>query len=382
MTEKQKIKLELEKERIKGMREFENGLVREALGSSVSDSDVIVIAGIDEAGRGPLAGPVAAGACILPADHDILYLNDSKKLSAKKRDMLFDQIKEEALAWSVGLVDSARIDEINILQATYEAMRLAISQLKVPPTVLVNDAVTIPGVDIPQIPVIKGDAKCISIAAASILAKVTRDRIMEEMDEKYPEYGFAKHKGYGTREHMDAIREFGPCPIHRRSFITRIVQGVTGEVVRKSGENLRRKQGNEMEDLAAGYLSERGVRILERNFRSREAEIDIIGRQGRARCSLSEVKARRRGQEERRRRKPWARPSRRGSAGARTFYMHTTKGSIPSAQSIRFDVVAITWPQARPDRTESRGAGGLLGTAGPAWCAGSAMPFPILPTAG
>ena len=219
MTEKQKIKLELEKERIRGMREFENGLVKEALGS-----DLFVIAGIDEAGRGPLAGPVAAGACILPADHDILYLNDSKKLSAKKRDMLFDQIKEEALAWAVGLVDPARIDEINILQATYEAMRLAISQLKVRPTVLVNDAVTIPGVQIPQVPVVKGDAKCISIAAASILAKVTRDRIMEEMDEKYPEYGFAKHKGYGTKDHMDAIRKFGPCPIHRRSFITRIVQ--------------------------------------------------------------------------------------------------------------------------------------------------------------
>ena len=219
MTEKQKIKLELEKERIRGMREFENGLVKEALGS-----DLFVIAGIDEAGRGPLAGPVAAGACILPADHDILYLNDSKKLSAKKRDMLFDQIKEEALAWAVGLVDPARIDEINILQATYEAMRLAISQLKVRPTVLVNDAVTIPGVQIPQVPVVKGDAKCISIAAASILAKVTRDRIMEEMDEKYPEYGFGKHKGYGTKDHMDAIRKFGPCPIHRRSFITRIVQ--------------------------------------------------------------------------------------------------------------------------------------------------------------
>ena len=167
---------------------------------------------------------MAAGACILPADHDILYLNDSKKLSAKKRDMLFDQIKEEALAWSVGLVEPARIDEINILQATYEAMRLAISQLKVQPTVLINDAVTIPGVEIPQVPVVKGDAKCISIAAASILAKVTRDRIMEEMDEKYPEYGFAKHKGYGTKDHMDAIRKFGPCPIHRRSFITRIVQ--------------------------------------------------------------------------------------------------------------------------------------------------------------
>ena len=127
-------------------------------------------------------------------------------------------------AWAVGLASPARIDEINILQATYEAMRLAISQLKVQPTVLVNDAVTIPGVTLPQVPVIKGDAKCISIAAASILAKVTRDRIMKEMDARYPEYGFAKHKGYGTKDHMDAIRKYGPCPIHRRSFITRIVQ--------------------------------------------------------------------------------------------------------------------------------------------------------------
>lgn len=240
MTEKQKIRLEMEKERIRGMREFENGLVREALGTNLrvkdpsgdnsektaednSEEKVILIAGIDEAGRGPLAGPVAAGAVILPADHDILYLNDSKKLSAKKRDLLFDRIKEEAAAWAVGLVEPARIDEINILQATYEAMRLAIAQLEVEPSVLVNDAVTIPGVQIPQIPVVKGDAKCISIAAASILAKVTRDRIMEEMDAKYPEYGFAKHKGYGTKEHMDAIRTYGPCPIHRRSFITRIV---------------------------------------------------------------------------------------------------------------------------------------------------------------
>ena len=224
MTEKQKIKLELEKERIRGMREFETDLVREALGTNA-----FVIAGIDEAGRGPLAGPVAAGAVILPEDHDILYLNDSKKLSAKKRDMLFDQIKEEALAWSVALVEPARIDEINILQATYEAMRLAVSQLKVKPSVLVNDAVTIPGIALPQVPVVKGDAKCISIAAASILAKVTRDRIMEEMDAKYPEYGFAKHKGYGTREHMNAIRGHGPCPIHRRSFITRILSAWNGK---------------------------------------------------------------------------------------------------------------------------------------------------------
>ena len=211
--------MELERERIAGMRAFENERIREMLGT-----EAFVVAGIDEAGRGPLAGPVAAGAVILPADHDILYLNDSKKLSAKKRDMLYDQIREEAVAWAVGLVEPARIDEINILQATYEAMRLAICQLKVSPTVLINDAVTIPGVDIPQIPVIKGDAKCISIAAASILAKVTRDRIMEEMDALYPEYGFAGHKGYGTKAHIEAIREHGPCPIHRRSFITRIVR--------------------------------------------------------------------------------------------------------------------------------------------------------------
>lgn len=229
MTKKQEERLEMERERIRGMRSFENELVREMLESRPDRADAVsmenvLIAGIDEAGRGPLAGPVAAGTVILPRDHDILYLNDSKKLSAKKRDILFDQIKEEAVAWSVGLAEPERIDEINILQATYEAMRLAIEGLKVCPGVLVNDAVTIPGTPIMQIPVIKGDAKCISIAAASILAKVTRDRIMEEMDALYPEYGFAGHKGYGTKAHIEAIREHGPCPIHRRSFITRIVR--------------------------------------------------------------------------------------------------------------------------------------------------------------
>ena len=133
--------------------------------------------------------------------------------------MLYDQIREEALAWKVVMVSPERIDEINILQATYEAMRLAVAGLKIRPAVLINDAVTIPGMEIPQVPVIKGDARCISIAAASIMAKVTRDRYMEELDKKYPGYGFAKHKGYGTRQHTDAIRELGPCPTHRRTFI-------------------------------------------------------------------------------------------------------------------------------------------------------------------
>lgn len=212
MTEKQLMKLEEEKKRVAEMRRFE----LEAVGDLASGG---LICGIDEAGRGPLAGPVAAGAVILPPDHDLLYLNDSKKLSPKKRDMLYDQIREEALAWNVVMVSPERIDEINILQATYEAMRLAVAGLKTAPSVLVNDAVTIPGIGIPQVPVIKGDARCISIAAASIMAKVTRDRYMEELDKKYPGYGFAKHKGYGTRQHTDAIRELGPCPAHRRTFI-------------------------------------------------------------------------------------------------------------------------------------------------------------------
>lgn len=181
------------------------------------------VCGIDEAGRGPLAGPVAAGAVILPEDCRILYLNDSKKLSEKRREELFLEIKEKALAWGVGIVPPARIDEINILQATYEAMREAVSQLEVRPDVLLNDAVTIPGIDIPQVPIIKGDAKSLSIAAASILAKVTRDHMMAEYDEMFPGYGFAKHKGYGTAVHIQAIRELGPCPIHRRSFIRNFV---------------------------------------------------------------------------------------------------------------------------------------------------------------
>lgn len=182
------------------------------------------VCGIDEAGRGPLAGPVAAGAVILPKDCRILYLNDSKKLSEKRREELFEEIKEKAAAWSVGIVSPARIDEINILQATYEAMRDAVGQLGVTPDVLLNDAVTIPGLPMKQVPIIKGDAKSLSIAAASVLAKVTRDHMMAEYEEMFPGYGFAKHKGYGTAAHIQAIRELGPCPIHRRSFIRNFVE--------------------------------------------------------------------------------------------------------------------------------------------------------------
>ena len=177
------------------------------------------LCGIDEAGRGPLAGPVVAGAVILPQDKKILYLNDSKKLSPAKREELYDVIMDEAVAVGVGIVGPARIDEINILQATYEAIRQAIEKLGVRPDLLLNDAVTIPGVEIPQVPIIKGDAKSVSIAAASIIAKVTRDRLMLQYDEILPGYGFAKHKGYGSSEHIEAIRRLGPTPIHRQTFI-------------------------------------------------------------------------------------------------------------------------------------------------------------------
>lgn len=209
---KRALKLEFEKERVETLCVYEKEY-----------SAYNYICGIDEAGRGPLAGPVVAGAVILPKGKRILYVNDSKKLSEKKRDELFDVIKEEAFSYGIGIVSPERIDEINILQATYEAMRDAVSQLSVKPDILLNDAVTIPGIDIKQIPIIKGDAKSLSIASASILAKVTRDRLMTEYDSLYPEYGFAKHKGYGTKVHIEAIKEYGPCPIHRRTFIKNFI---------------------------------------------------------------------------------------------------------------------------------------------------------------
>lgn len=181
------------------------------------------ICGIDEVGRGPLAGPVVAGAVILPKDNPILYLNDSKKLSEKKREMLYDEIMEHAVATGIGIVGPARIDEINILQATYEAMRMAIANLGVKPDLLLNDAVTIPEVDIRQVPIIKGDAKSVSIAAASIIAKVTRDRLMVEYDKVLPGYDFASNKGYGTKAHIEGLKKLGPTPIHRATFIKNFV---------------------------------------------------------------------------------------------------------------------------------------------------------------
>lgn len=208
---KRQAKLEKERARIEAMKVYEKEYESHGW-----------ICGIDEVGRGPLCGPVVASAVILPKDCQILYLNDSKKLSEKKREELYDVIMEQAIAVGIGMASPQRIDEINILQATYEAMRQAISNLKVKPAVLLNDAVTIPGVDIPQIPIIKGDAKSVSIAAASIIAKVTRDRMMVEYDRLYPGYDLASNKGYGTKVHMEALRSVGPCEIHRTTFIKNI----------------------------------------------------------------------------------------------------------------------------------------------------------------
>ena len=180
-----------------------------------------VIAGIDEAGRGPLAGPVVAGCCILDPNVKILGLDDSKKLSEKKREELFTEIKEKALAWTVCEISAEVIDEINILEATKKAMRTCVEDIskKLRPDLLLIDAVNLSGTGVDVVPIIKGDANSDSIAAASILAKVTRDHIMIKLDNTYPGYGFAKHKGYGTKDHYAAIRELGMTPIHRRSFL-------------------------------------------------------------------------------------------------------------------------------------------------------------------
>lgn len=210
--EKRLEKLKAEKERMYGMFSYEREYER-----------FPHICGIDEVGRGPFAGPVVAAAVILPKDCDILYLNDSKKVSEKKREALYDEIYEKAVAVGIGMVSEKVIDEINILNATYEAMRMAVSKLSVVPDLLLNDAVTIPGIDIEQVPIIKGDAKSASIAAASIVAKVTRDRMMEEYDQIYPQYQFAKNKGYGTKAHIEAIKVSGICDLHRRTFVRKYI---------------------------------------------------------------------------------------------------------------------------------------------------------------
>lgn len=216
--QKQQKKLQEELIRLDGMKHYER--MYQSYG---------ILCGIDEVGRGPLAGPVVASAVILSEDTEILYLNDSKKLTQRRRELLYDEIMEKALAVGVGVISHQRIDEINILQATYEAMQEAVAKLAIVPDVLLNDAVTIPKLTQKQVPIVKGDAKSISIAAASIIAKVTRDRMMEAYDSKYPGYHFASNKGYGSKVHIEAIKELGPCEIHRRTFLRNILEEKTDD---------------------------------------------------------------------------------------------------------------------------------------------------------
>lgn len=202
-------------ERLNKLKEFENKLYSEG---------IKYIAGIDEAGRGPLAGPVVVGCVIMKPESFIEYVNDSKKVSETKREMLYEKITSEALAWSTGIVWQDEIDDINILNATKKALTMAIDNLKIKPDKIVVDALDkIETRGIPYISIIKGDAKIYSISAASIIAKVTRDRIMKEYDEIYPQYGFASHKGYGTAKHIQAIKDNGICSIHRKSFVKNFI---------------------------------------------------------------------------------------------------------------------------------------------------------------
>ncbi|MCI5679161.1 MAG: ribonuclease HII [Bacteroidales bacterium] len=228
-----------------------------------------LVAGIDEVGRGPLAGPVVAAAVILPKECKIEGVNDSKKLSAKKREELYDIILEKALSYGIGIVSNERIDEINILQATYEAMREALSQLSPKADYILADAVTIPMVSTPQRGIIKGDAKSMSIGAASIVAKVYRDRLMEAFDEVYPGYGFGANKGYGSAEHIEGIKKLGITPIHRKTFVKNFLP--------QDGDTTTDK-GNRGEALAAKQMEKMGYEILERNFHALKGEIDIIAK--------------------------------------------------------------------------------------------------------
>ena len=205
---KKRERQQAEKDRIELMKKYERELREQGLS---------YIAGVDEVGRGPLAGPVVAACVILPEDFFIPQINDSKKLSGKQRDELYDKIMEQAIDVGIGVVSSEEIDRMNILQATIKAMLKAVDSLKITPEFLLIDALEIPAL-IPQMKIIKGDAKSVSIACASIVAKVYRDRLMEQYSKEYPQYHFAKNAGYGTKEHLEALKKYGPCPLHRKSF--------------------------------------------------------------------------------------------------------------------------------------------------------------------
>ena len=269
---------ERELERLSGLLRYERAAQQAGYG---------LVAGTDEAGRGPLAGPVVAAAVILPEKENYLGLNDSKKVTEKNRERLYEQITATAISWAVGIVSPQRIDTINILRATYEAMEEAVGKLTPGPEYLLVDALTLPHCPLPQEGIIHGDAKSLSIAAASIIAKVTRDRLMKTYDEIYPGYGFARHKGYGSPEHLRALEEQGPCPIHRRTFLKHIL----GPGTAPTRQQIAGRAG---EDSAAAALAEAGYEILTRNYHTREGEIDLVAKDKNT-IVFVEVKCRRTG---------------------------------------------------------------------------------------
>jgi ribonuclease HII len=266
MTSEYPIRItERDRERFEAMAQWEREL--HAQGYSL-------VAGVDEAGRGPLAGPVVAAACILPQDVTFYGLNDSKKMTEKRREALYKKIKDDAVAWCVTMVSEEDIDRTNILVATRDAMRQALNGLRPQPDVALIDAVALEGFDFPILPRVQGDAHSNVVAAASVLAKVTRDNMMRNFDKVYPEYGFAKHKGYGSKAHIKAILEEGPCPIHRRSFLKNIIKPFHSDT--SSFET-----GKVVERYVAYDLIARGFSVLDRRyFLPNIGEIDLVVMRG------------------------------------------------------------------------------------------------------
>lgn len=371
-------KLEKERERVAALKRYEAKLCREG-GFSY-------IIGIDEVGRGPLCGPVVAAACILPEDCEILFLNDSKKLSEARREALYDEISEKALAFGIGQVDAPRIDEINILQATFEAMRAAAVQClemlqkkqgreqrrsqnqsrsqshsrRLLPAedclVLVDGNKRIPELGLPQECIVKGDAAAASIAAASILAKVTRDRMMVEYDAVYPGYGFAKNKGYGTEEHYQGLRLHGITPIHRKTFLKNF-SGVSPDASEHGTQNKTfqgntREKGAYYETVAADFLKSRGYQIAAENYRCRAGELDLVALDGDTLCFI-EVKYRKNADSGMPGEAVDERKQKRIAGAARTFIAQelVPGGSLVNREkhieAFRFDVVEILGNQIR-----------------------------------